>query len=128
MRTGENAVLGRRLPVIRLVSALFVAAPLGPAWAADLYVSGQQADALCRESQEWCVGFVTGALDGWAAFSDYYPGEKFCSPAGTNTGQIKELFVHELESRTGVSERPAAYVLYERLIRDFPCSPGGDPT
>ena len=107
--------------MIRTLCALWIAAAAPPAFGANLYVSGEQADVLCRDSQDWCVGFVTGALDGWAAFEDYYPGEKFCVPEGMTSGQIKELFVHELGARTDALQMPAAYVLYERLISEFPC-------
>ena len=107
--------------MVRIVLALLITATFPPALAADLYVSGEQADSLCRESHEWCVGFVTGSLDGWAALADYYPGGKFCTPEATTTGQIKEVFVQELQARADAFETPAAYVLYERLIREFPC-------
>lgn len=105
--------------MIGLVAALII--PAAPVLGAELYVSGHQADVLCAESQDWCVGFVTGALDGWAALEAYYPGAKFCAPEGTTTGQIKELLVQELRSRPEAAEMPAAYVVYERLIREFPC-------
>ena len=108
--------------MIRIVFALVLAAAAGSsARGADLYVSGRQAEVLCRDSEEWCVGFVTGALDGWSAMEHYYPGEKFCPAEGITTGQMKNLFVQELQARPEELETPAAYLLYERLIRDFPC-------
>ena len=66
-------------------------------------------------------GFVTGALDGWAALEAYYSGETFCLPPDLTTGRIVEIFVQELEGRPEPRDEPAAYVLYERLIELFPC-------
>ena len=100
--------------------ALWVLQPWS-AFAADLFASGDQARELCSRSQEWCVGFVTGALDGWAALEAYYTGETFCLPADLTTGRIVEIFVQELGQRPEPRDAPAAYVLYERLIELFPC-------
>jgi hypothetical protein len=92
-----------------------------PASAADLFASGAQARELCGSSQEWCVGFVTGALDGWAALEAYYSGETFCLPPDLTSGQIVGIFLQELERRPEPRDEPAAYVLYERMIELYPC-------
>ena len=92
-----------------------------PASAADLFASGDQTRELCSSSEEWCVGFVTGALDGWAALEAYYTGETFCLPADLTTGQIVEIFRQELEKRPEPRDEPAAYVLYESMIELYPC-------
>lgn len=112
--------------VLGLAAGLLGNLPL-PARAANLFASGDQARQLCTESQEWCVGFVTGALDGWAALEAYYDGEKFCLPPDLTAGQIVESFRQELDRRPEPRDDPAAYVLYERLVELFPCAPAPDP-
>jgi Rap1a immunity proteins len=92
-----------------------------PARTADLFASGDQTRELCSSSEEWCVGFVTGALDGWAALEAYYTGDTFCLPADLTTGRIVEIFVQELEQRPEARDEPSAYILYERLIELYPC-------
>lgn len=120
----QDGGAGRATAIGRLGAAASVALlalqPL-PARAADLFVMADQARRLCGESREWCLGFVTGALDGWAGLEAYYSGEKFCLPADLETGQIVELFVEELERRPEPRDEPATYVLYEHLIELFPC-------
>ena len=109
-------------PGIRAAASIAVLAlQFWPACAADLFASGDQAHELCGRSQEWCAGFVTGALDGWAALETYYSGETFCLPPDLTAGRIVEIFVEELEGRPEPRDAPAAYVLYERLIELFPC-------
>lgn len=110
-------MLNRRIVLLAALGAIVAAS----ASAAQLYASGEQASQLCRESNEWCVGFVTGALDGWAAMESYFPGEKFCVPEGLTTGEITALFTQALGERTDLAETPGAYVLYETLIESYPC-------
>jgi Rap1a immunity proteins len=111
------------MPAWILAIALIAVLVVGswPACAANLFVSGDQARELCRQSQEWCVGFVTGALDGWAALEAYYTGDTFCLPADLTTGRIVEIFLEALEGRAEPRDEPGAYVLYERLIELYPC-------
>ena len=108
--------------------AAFVAAALlqPAAVAATLFASGEQARDLCANSNEWCVGFVTGALDGWAALEAYYQGEKFCLPDDLTSGQIVEIFAMQLRDNPDRNQEPAAYLLYEKMIEQFPC--GGSST
>jgi hypothetical protein len=100
---------------------LVLVSQLSPSLAADLFASVEQAAELCKDSREWCVGFVTGALDGWAALEAYYSGEKFCLPADLSTGEIVDLFIQELGASADVVSEPASYILYEHLIERFPC-------
>ncbi len=88
--------------------------------AANLFASVGQARELCANSNDWCVGFVTGALDGWAALEAYYSGEKFCLPEDLTSGRIVELFALQLRDPARDQE-PAAYLLYEKMIEQFPC-------
>jgi hypothetical protein len=111
-----------------LAAAAFgiAAAPFSRAQAANLFAAGDQARQLCIESEEWCAGFVTGALDGWAALEAYYPDEKFCLPTDFPVGGIVEAFRQELDRRPEPRDDPAAYILYERLIELFPCGAAPD--
>ena len=130
IRSGRQTLSRSVTPsmVARGCGAILVAAlaPSHPAAAAALFASGDQARQLCTESQEWCVGFVTGALDGWAALEAYYSGEKFCLPTDLTAGQIVETFKQELDRRPEPRTDPAAYILYEGLMELFPCSPAPD--
>lgn len=112
-----------RVPWRLLAAALAAAGLAAPrmATAAELYVSGEQAQVLCEEHSDWCVGFVTGALDGWAALEAYYGGDKFCVPSEMTSGEITDLFRSTLTSDGIVPAEPAAYILFERLIADYPC-------
>ena len=118
---GREAKHGKTLAALTLIAAAWLV-PAPPAWTAELYVSGEQAQVLCEEHPAWCVGFVTGALDGWAALEAYYDEDKFCLPADMTTGEITERFREELASGDIVLADPAAYILYERLIADHPCA------
>ncbi len=89
--------------------------------AANLFASGEQARELCAGSNDWCVGFVTGALDGWSALEAYYSGDKFCLPPDLTSGQIVEIFARQLQDRPDRNGEPAAYLLYEKMIELFPC-------
>ena len=109
----------------RVVSVFCVLVALGsarPSAAAELYVSGEQAYRICLESEEWCVGFVTGALDGWAALEAYFPGDRFCTPESLTTGEITAMFKEDLENRPDRTATPGAYVLFELLIANYPCA------
>jgi hypothetical protein len=112
-------VNGTRLSWIAIAAAAQIAAAVpGPsqARAATLFASGEQAGALCANSNDWCVGFVTGALDGWAALEAYYNGEKFCLPDDLTSGQIVEIFALQLREHPDRNREPAAYLLYEKMI------------
>jgi hypothetical protein len=105
------------------VAACSAAALLAPqaALGANLFASAEQARALCATSKDWCAGFVAGALDGWAALEAYYGGEKFCLPSELTTGRIVQDFKPHLEENAGRAPEPAAYLLFEMMIAQFPC-------
>ncbi len=133
LRNGAALASARRraTPAALRIGALFLAigaAAAPPAHSADLFASGDQARQLCADSEEWCAGFVTGALDGWAALEAYFEGEKFCLPADLPVGRIVETFRRELDARPQPIDSPAAYILYEGLIALHPCNPApGEP-
>jgi hypothetical protein len=60
---------------------------------ANLFASAEQARDLCESSKDWCAGFATGALDGWAALEAYYSGEKFCIPPDLTSGEVVEILI-----------------------------------
>ena len=107
---------------VAFVAAAIWFAATGVSSAADLYASGEQARGLCDERADWCVGFVTGALDGWSALEAYFDGDKFCIPRETTTGELAKRFREELAAEGTDLKQPAAYILFERMIRDFPCA------
>lgn len=107
--------------MIRIAAATIAAGAASPALGAQLYVSGEQANELCGSTPDWCLGFVTGALDGWAAMESYYPGEKFCTPEAATARQLKDIFVDELAAHPERRDSPGAYIFYERMIAEFPC-------
>ena len=113
-------------------AACVAAALLAPSAShgANLFASAEQARALCASSEDWCAGFVAGALDGWAALEAYYGGEKFCLPPDLTTGRIVQDFMPQLERNAGRATEPAAYLLFEMMIAQFPCpdaSAGDEP-
>jgi hypothetical protein len=89
---------------------------------ANLFASAEQARVLCADSKDWCAGFVAGALDGWSALEAYYAGDKFCLPPDLTTGRIVEDFKPHLEQNAGRALEPAAYLLFEMMIAQFPCA------
>lgn len=131
LRDGAVTTLSRWKPAIAIglgaLSLAMAAVAFRPAHSANLFASGDQARQLCSESEEWCAGFVTGALDGWAALEAYFEGEKFCLPTDLPVGRIVETFRHELDSRPQPIDSPAAYILYEALIALHPCNSARDP-
>jgi hypothetical protein len=92
-----------------------------PGVSANLFASAEQARELCKTSKDWCAGFVTGALDGWAALEAYYSGNKFCLPPDLTSGEVVEILALQLGQQTEGLTEPASYVLYEKLIEIFPC-------
>lgn len=102
---------------------------------APLYVLAASSDAMTADAlrldcistqtaaQGRCISFVSGFVQGFAAGATL-PGNKspVCPPREMTNGDVRALFLKNMQSHPEVGSRYAGEVLGATLIATYPCS------
>jgi hypothetical protein len=75
-----------------------------------------------------CVAYIKGAMDAYAAVKAYDLAPQLrntCVPAEVKTDQVARTFLKRVDEKPEVLHISAAPVLWEALLKAFPCSGTG---
>ncbi len=98
----------------------------GPAWAGQVYFTGNALHKFCRaETASYdgavCTGYVAGMADAIVANSNELIGQRSCKPNGVALGQVVDIVKLWLEKRPQYRHLSSPGIIAWALSEAFPC-------
>lgn len=88
------------------------------------YCASSSLTDLGRKRQRYCQGFISGVEEGVRLYEKQLgtiPFHRFCVQTGTTSRQLARAYIKYVSRNQSDLTRPAAAVVVEALISEFPC-------
>lgn len=89
----------------------------------DLCTTKQKGDAY-DVKQGMCLGYITGAADGWtdAGEAATPPHPMFCPPPNVSTGDLRDVVLTYMQGHPERGKEAASFIVLSSLNEHFPCA------